>query len=39
MIASDWARERARPILEQIQERQHKITVHVVNKLLEKAGL
>jgi leukotriene-A4 hydrolase len=39
MIASDWAREHARPILAEVQERQHKITVHVVNKLLEKAGL
>ena len=39
MIASEWARERARPILEQVQERQHKITVHVVDTLLEQAGL
>jgi len=39
MIASDWARAHARRILEQVQERHHKITVHVINKLLEEAGL
>jgi aminopeptidase N len=39
MIASDWAKAHARRILDQGSERQHKITVHVVNKLLEKAGL
>jgi len=39
MIASEWARGRARPILEQIREHQHAITVHVTNKLLEEAGL
>jgi hypothetical protein len=39
MIASDWARGQARPILEQVSERQHAITVHVVDKLLEKASL
>jgi leukotriene-A4 hydrolase len=39
MIASDWAKARARPILEQVRERQHAITVHVIDKLLEKAGL
>jgi aminopeptidase N len=39
MIASDWAKAHARRILRQIQERQHSITVHVINKDLEKAGL
>lgn len=39
MIASDWAKARARPTLEQIQKRQHAITIHVIAKLLEKAGL
>ena len=39
MIATEWAKELARPILEQVQERQHAITVHVTDKLLEKAGL
>ena len=39
MIASDWAKAHARRILEQGSKRQHKITVHVINKLLEKAGL
>jgi aminopeptidase N len=39
MIASDWARVHARRILEDVRERHHKITVHVINKLLEEAGL
>jgi leukotriene-A4 hydrolase len=39
MIASDWAKADARRILEQVRERHHKITVHVINKLLEQAGL
>ncbi|MBN1452178.1 MAG: leukotriene A4 hydrolase C-terminal domain-containing protein [Anaerolineales bacterium] len=39
MIAAAWAKPHARRILEQVQERHHKITVHVINKLLEDAGL
>jgi leukotriene-A4 hydrolase len=39
MIASDWAKADSRRILEQVRERHHKITVHVINKLLEQAGL
>jgi leukotriene-A4 hydrolase len=39
MIASDWAKADARRILEQVRKRHHKITVHVINKLLEQAGL
>jgi len=39
MIASDWAKAHARRILEGVRERHHKITVHVINKLLEKADL
>jgi len=39
MIATDWARPHARRILEDVRERHHKITVHVINSLLEKAGL
>jgi len=39
MIESDWARERARRILESVRERHHQITVHVINKLLKEAGL
>jgi leukotriene-A4 hydrolase len=39
MIASDWARPHARPIFEAVRERHHKITVHVINNLLEEAGL
>ena len=39
MIASDWAKTDARRIFEQVRERHHKITVHVINKMLEDAGL
>jgi leukotriene-A4 hydrolase len=39
MVASDWARGHARRILESVRERHHKITVHVINKMLEDAGL
>ena len=39
MIATDWARPHARRILEEVRERHHKITVHVVDKLLKDAGL
>jgi len=39
MIASDWARPQARQILKGMRERHHKITVHVVDDLLEEAGL
>jgi aminopeptidase N len=39
MIAADWAKPYARRILEDVSERHHKITVHVINKLLEAAGL
>jgi len=39
MIATDWARPHARRILEGVRERHHKITVHVVDKLLKDAGL
>jgi leukotriene-A4 hydrolase len=39
MIATDWAKPHARRILEDVRERHHKITVHVINTLLEEAGL
>jgi hypothetical protein len=39
MIASDWARAYARSIFESARGRHHKITVHVIDKLLEEAGL
>ena len=39
MIASDWARPHARPVFEAVRNRHHKITVHVINKILEEAGL
>jgi hypothetical protein len=39
MIKSDWAREHARRIFENVREHHHQITVHVTNKLLENAGL
>lgn len=39
MLASDWARGHTRRIFEQIQERQHAITVYVTDKMLKEAGL
>ena len=39
MIATGWAKPHARRILENVRERHHKITVHVINALLEDAGL
>jgi aminopeptidase N len=39
MIASDWAQAQARHILENMRERHNKITVHVISKKLEEAGL
>jgi len=39
MIATDWAKGHARRIFESVRERHHQITVHVINKLLEDAGL
>ncbi len=39
MIATDWARPHARRILEEVRERHHKITVHVIDKMLREAGL
>jgi aminopeptidase N len=39
MVATDWAKKQARRIFEQVRERHHQITVHVINKLLEEADL
>ena len=39
IIATDWAKGHARRIFEQVRERHHQITVHVISKLLEEAGL
>jgi len=39
MIATDWAQPHARRILKEVSERHHKITIHVINKLLTDAGL
>jgi leukotriene-A4 hydrolase len=39
MIATDWAKPHARLILEEVSERHHKITVHVIDKLLREVGL
>ena len=39
MIGTDWAKGHARRIFEDVRERHHQITVHVINKLLEEAGL
>jgi hypothetical protein len=39
MVDSEWARGHARRILEQVQERQHAITVYVTDKFLKEGGL
>jgi len=39
MIATGWAKPHARRIFENVRERHHKITAHVINKMLEEAGL
>jgi leukotriene-A4 hydrolase len=39
MVSTDWARELVRPLFEKVKERHHRITVHVVEGLLNRAGL
>jgi leukotriene-A4 hydrolase len=39
IVGTEWAREHARPLLERVKKRHHKITVHVLDQLLSKAGL
>jgi hypothetical protein len=39
LIETDWTREHARRIFEQVRDRHHAITIHVIENLLKKAGL
>lgn len=39
MIATDWSKDRARPLFERIKDRHHQITIRTMDGLLKKAGL
>jgi aminopeptidase N len=39
LVASDWAKPHARRMLENMRAHHHKVTIHVIDKLLEEAGL
>jgi leukotriene-A4 hydrolase len=39
MVATEWAKEHARPLFERVKKRHHQITVHVVDDLLKQANL
>ena len=39
MIETDWARDKVRPLFEQVRDRHHQITVNAMEGLLKKAGL
>jgi hypothetical protein len=39
LIETDWARDRARPLLERVREKHHPVTVNAMEALLKKAGL
>ena len=39
MIATDWARDKIRPLFERVRDRHHQITVNAIEGLLKKAGL
>jgi leukotriene-A4 hydrolase len=39
LVASDWARDQARPLFERVRERHHPVTVNTVDNFLKKAGL
>jgi hypothetical protein len=39
MIETDWARDKVRPLFEQVRDRHHQITVNAIDGLLRKAGL
>ncbi len=39
MIATDWSRDRARPLFERVKGMHHQITVTAMDGLLKKAGL
>ena len=39
MIETDWARDRARPLLEGVREKHHPVTIAALERLLKKAEL
>ncbi len=39
MVETDWARDRARPLLERVHEKHHPVTIAALEALLKKAGL
>jgi leukotriene-A4 hydrolase len=39
MIATDWSRDKVRPLFERVRGRHHQITVNAIEGLLKKAGL
>jgi hypothetical protein len=39
LVASDWARDRARPLFERVREHHHPVTVRTVDGFLKRAGL
>jgi leukotriene-A4 hydrolase len=39
MIATDWSRDKVRPLFERVRDRHHQITVNAIEGLLKKAGL
>ena len=39
LVASDWARDRARPLFERVRERHHPVTINAVDGFLKTAGL
>ena len=39
MIASDWTRDKTRPLFERVRDRHHQITINAIEGLLKNAGL
>jgi len=39
MIATDWSKDKARPLFESVKGMHHQITVHAMDGMLKKAGL
>jgi hypothetical protein len=39
MIATDWSKDKARPLFESVKGMHHQITVHAMEGMLKKAGL
>jgi len=39
LVETDWARDRARPLLERVREKHHPVTVNAMEVVLKKVGL